>query len=272
MTTMTFHTPEHLLTQTVRIQVAGAGGTGSHFLDALASLDSTLRTLGHPGFEVSVYDPDRVSRSSVGRQRYTDADIGVPKATVLCHRLNLFYCVNYIAHARRLDPREVNADLLITCTDSALFRAAVGKRFEKTASRALWCDTGNDSHGGVVVLGHLGKLLEGDDSGLRLPNVWNLYPELASMRKADEEEPSCSVEQSITRQEWPVNRLVASMAANLLWNLFRKGKIDHQGCRVDTHTLSATPMPIDPMMWEMYGLVQPSKKKVRPASLLRKVA
>jgi len=260
-----FHTPEHLLTRLVRIQVAGAGGTGSHLIDALASLDSTLRTLGHPGFEVAIFDDDRVSRASVGRQRYTDADIGVPKAHVLVHRINCFYNVNYVAHARKLDTNSIHCDLLITATDSALFRAAVGKTFQNRESHTLWIDTGNDSAGGLCEIGHLGKLPAQDAGALRLPNIWNLYPELAKMRAADEEEASCSVEQSITRQEWPVNRMVATFAATLLWNLFRKGKLEHHGCRIDTRTLTAMPMPIDPQMWEFYGIKTVKPKATRPA-------
>jgi len=261
--THVFHVPDQLLTRRVRIQVAGAGGTGSHFIDALASLDSTLQKLGHPGFDVSVYDADRVSRASVGRQRYTQADVTQYKAHLLVHRINLFYGVNYQAHARHLlAPYDIHADLLITCTDRALFRAQVGKEYGKRETPSLWMDFGNDAACGTVVLGHLGKLPKGQSKSLRLPNIWDLYPELANMRAADEEEPSCSVEQSVTRQEWPVNRMVATMGASLLWNLFRKGQIENHGCRIDTRTLTAMPLPIDPTSWEFFGVKQETHKAV----------
>lgn len=264
-----FHTPDHLLTRPVRIQVAGVGGTGSHFLDALASLDTTLQRLRHPGFEVAVYDADRVSRASVGRQRYTDADVSVPKAHILVHRCNLFYNLNYTAHARALEPNDIRADLLVTCTDRALFRASIGKAYRNRESHTLWLDCGNNNTSGIVVLGHLGKPTESPNPQLHLPNIFAMYPEMATMRAVDEEEPSCSVAQSISRQEWPVNRLVATMAADLLWNLFRHGKIEHHGCRIDTRTLTSMPMPIDPTAWAFYGIEQRKPPRQRH---LKKVA
>ncbi|MHB8742793.1 MAG: PRTRC system ThiF family protein [Sulfuricaulis sp.] len=262
-----FPTPEHLLTRQVRIQVAGVGGTGSHFLEGLASLDNTLRKLGHPGFEVSVYDPDRVTRASVARQRFTDVDVGVTKADVLCHRINLFYNVNYQAHARALDPHEIHADLLVTCTDSALFRARVGKAFARRNTDALWLDHGNSAAEAIVVLGHLGK--PANAPPIMLPNIWNLYPELETMRAADAEEASCSVEQSIRRQQWPVNRLTAIMGLNLLWNMFRDGKLENHGCRIDTRMLTVQPMAIDPAAWAFYGVKNAHVKSARPAPVRR---
>jgi PRTRC genetic system ThiF family protein len=265
-----FYTPQTFLDRQVRIQVAGVGGTGSHFLEGLASLDNTLRKLGHPGFDVSVYDPDRVTRASVARQRFTDADVGVTKADVLCHRVNIFYSVSYAAHARALDTHDIHADLLVTCTDSALFRARVGKAFRNRQTDALWLDHGNSAAAALCVLGHLGKPI--NEKTLVLPNHWNLYPELESMHAVDAEQPSCSVEESIRRQEWPVNRLTAVMGLNLLWNLFRDGKLENHGCRIDTRTLTVRPMAIDPVAWEFYGVKTTSRKRKACAAELPRAA
>jgi PRTRC genetic system ThiF family protein len=255
-----FHIPEHLLNREVRIQIAGAGGTGSQFCEALASLEVTLRALGHPGFSVTIFDDDRVSRANVGRQRYTHCDVTVHKAHVLVHRLNLFFGLNWTAHARRLRPEEISCDVVVTATDSALFRAAVGKAFRTRQCETLWLDMGNGPATAQAILSHLGQPHRFDEKAgkhiptMRIPSVYDLYPELAHMKAADTDQPSCSVAEAITRQEWPINRLVATAGTTLLWNLFREGKLAHHGCVIDSKSLKMTPMAIDPAAWEFYGV------------------
>ena len=56
--------PQHPVT----VNLIGAGGTGSQVLTCLARLDVTLRALGHPGLSVTLYDPDIVSGTNIGRR------------------------------------------------------------------------------------------------------------------------------------------------------------------------------------------------------------
>jgi hypothetical protein len=129
-------------------------------------------------------------------------------------------------------------------------------------------DFGNGPATGQVVIGHLGKPSLAD-GGLRLPNVFDLFPELDELSATDREAPSCSVEEAITRQEWPVNRMVAALGAALLWNLIRKGEIEHHGCFIDTRTLQSRPLPVDPEGWAMFGYAPKRNKspKRKPSSL-----
>ncbi len=243
-----FPIPEDWAERVLRIDLIGAGGTGSQVADQLASMETTLRALGHPGFEVTVYDGDLVTNASVGRSRFTPADIGHPKAVLLAHRIGLFYNVGWQAvpqHHRG----STNADLVITCVDSALFRAGLGKQFCKRNCESLWLDFGNGDHQAQVILGHLGK----PTSERRLPNVFDLFPELEHMEAADREAPSCSAEEAIRRQPWPINRVVATLGMELLWTLFRNGAIQHHGYTLTLNPLVTTHMPIDPAVWEFYG-------------------
>ncbi len=64
----------------VTVNLIGAGGTGSQVLTNLARLDVTLRVLNHPGLFVTVYDPDVVTESNIGRQLFSSSDIGLNKA------------------------------------------------------------------------------------------------------------------------------------------------------------------------------------------------
>jgi len=250
----TFHAPGHLLTHRVRLSIIGTGGTGSQVADGIASMECTLRALGHPGFAVTLYDPGMVRRANVGRQRFTEADIGQSKAQLLAHRINLFFGVKWNAETKKAMPKDLDDDIILTCTDSAGFRANVGIAFKNSTDERLWLDFGNGRSRAQCVLGHLaGK----PKAALRLPNVYDLYPELAGMEAVDRDAPSCSMEEAIARQEWPVNRQVATAGVTLLWNLLRKGQLTDHGCQIDTDTLSMTALPIDPEGWAFFGYQNP---------------
>lgn len=253
--------PSDWLTKPIRITVAGAGGTGSQVLDQLASLDSLMRTLGHPGFRVRVFDPDTVSRWNLGRQRFAAPDIGLAKAVVLAHRLNMFYGVEYEAHTRKLDMSEAgHADLLITCTDSAKFRADVGGHYAKRDSDTVWLDFGNGDGTAQAILGHLGR----PKNGQRVPNVFDLFPQLATMQ-AEDEKPSCSMEEAVRKQPWPVNRIVAIAGMTMLERWLRTGTLSFHGSLLQLDPYTVTPITIDPVMWSMYGYEVKSPVRKRKA-------
>lgn len=79
--------PQHPVT----VNLIGAGGTGSQVLTCLARLDITLRGLGHPGLFVTLYDPDIVTESNIGRQLFSPSDMGLNKAQCLITRINNFF-------------------------------------------------------------------------------------------------------------------------------------------------------------------------------------
>ena len=75
----------------VSVIVIGAGGTGSQVITSLARMDRALQALGHPGLYVTVYDPDAVSESNIGRQLFSEPEIGLNKAVALVTRINRFF-------------------------------------------------------------------------------------------------------------------------------------------------------------------------------------
>ena len=89
--------PQHPVT----VNLIGAGGTGSQVLTCLARLDVTLRALGHPGLSVTLYDPDIVSGTNIGRQLFSDSDIGLNKAKCLITRVNNFFGNDWKAEHRQ---------------------------------------------------------------------------------------------------------------------------------------------------------------------------
>jgi PRTRC genetic system ThiF family protein len=247
---------ENWIDNRIRINIYGAGGTGSQVIDQLASLDACMRQLGHPGFDVTVFDPDRVSRSNIGRQRFTHEDVGQYKSLILVHRINAFYKFNwkYVAGEGVLQPGAI--DLVLTCTDLASFRAEFAAANAKSNRDTLWLDFGNGNATAQCILGHLGGAMMD-----RLPHVADLYPELAHMQRVDQEQPSCSTEEALRRQPWPINREIAMKGVGMLWTLLREGRLGYHGVQMNMDPLSLSTMPIDPVTWQFYGYAGPRKRR-----------
>lgn len=75
----------------VTVFVIGAGGTGSQVITNLARMSMALQALGHPGLHVTVFDPDTVSQSNIGRQLFSETELGLNKAVSLVTRINRFF-------------------------------------------------------------------------------------------------------------------------------------------------------------------------------------
>ena len=175
--------PEVWMQRPVRTLLIGAGGTGSHLFGALLALDHALRALEHPGgLQVTVYDPDRVTAHNIGRQAFWSQDVGQNKAETLVQRANLIMGLDWRAVPQRfpIQHAELAAyDLIVTAVDQASVRARIGRAaFSGVAagrSSILWLDTGNSATEAQVIFGHWRH----PDRAAWIPNVFQLYPELA---------------------------------------------------------------------------------------------
>ncbi len=238
-----FCTHDHWLRRCVNICLTGVGGTGSEVLTSLARIDYAIRELGHPGLHVTAWDGDVVDRPNIGRQAFYPADLGHNKAMVSIQRINYLYGRDWVAMPRMFDTDEdcngMNCDLLITCVDVAQFRADLAKCQYNRYSRSLWLDTGNGESTGQVILGRLGHA---NDNPIKLPSVFDFYPDLDGM--VDNNTPSCSMEEALANQDLPINRAIANVAMQLIWSLLRHGGLNHQGAYVDIQKGTQTPINI----------------------------
>lgn len=75
----------------VTVLVIGAGGTGSQVVTNLARMDMALQALAHPGLHVTVFDPDIITQANIGRQLFSEAELGQNKAMAIVTRANRFF-------------------------------------------------------------------------------------------------------------------------------------------------------------------------------------
>ncbi|GAA5138609.1 PRTRC system ThiF family protein [Thalassotalea piscium] len=247
---MKFTIPNDWVNRPINISLVGAGGTGSALLTDLFQMSFLLNELSQQQvyFNVTVYDDDDVSFTNVGKQSFWNNDVGLNKAETLIDRFNSYGGLNWKAINKKFDPKKFDPnkiDLLITCTDSAQFRACLGKTNQCDNHPLLWLDTGNCNHSGQVVLGYLGQSI------FTLPNVYQLYPELSKIR--DKPSDSCSHHEALSKQDWGINKKVALEASGLIWQLIRHGALERHGSFINLKDGYTTPLPIDPIHWSMLG-------------------
>jgi PRTRC genetic system ThiF family protein len=250
-----------ILAERVHVALAGAGGSGSLMLSGLARLDAAIRALGHPGLDVTVYDPDTVSEANLGRQLFARADVGQNKAAVLVTRTNAWFGTRWAAVAQRFNARaetpfDEAPEIVVSCVDSARARLEIGRGIASMGRTPYyWLDLGNRAADGQVVLGVPPASKDHETYAYRLPTVLELFPELASAEKLLDRDPgpSCSLAQALERQELFVNQAVATPALQLLWQIFRTGRTSWCAAFVNCATGRMTPLPVDPEAWKRFG-------------------
>lgn len=251
---MIHHASPALIGAVVTVHLAGCGGNGSLMLSGLARLDHAMRALGHPGMAITAWDLDAVSESNVGRQLFYPSDLGVNKAVLLVHRVNQCFGVAHDAIAAAYAPREA-PDLLITCVDSARARVDIGRAWRaKTRDHGgYWLDLGNRAADGQAVLGFARSRWNKTPASCELPNVLDLYPEIAAGTVADDDAPSCSLAEALERQQLFVNQFVVTEALEILWKLFRFGQIDYHGAFVNLNPRFMRRLEISADAWQRFG-------------------
>ena len=258
-----------LLDKRVTVHLVGVGGNGAQMAACLARLDLAMRALGHPhGLLVTAFDADRVSESNVGRQLYSASDVGRHKALVTIHRLNQFYGFDWDAeplHYETFQQRShtgKSADLLISCVDSRAARRNLHLlAFERYAGYRYWLDLGNTEATAQVVLGQpVTRRSDRLDAGARLPCVTELFPELLDETAPEDNQPSCSVRMSLASQGLFVNDVAVRFAAQLLYELFSKGRLRQHGVVVNLDSKRTGPIEVDPRTWERFGFRHPDEE------------
>ena len=243
---MMMHTLDpQLLERPIRILVVGCGGNGSAIASGIPYLHQAMVAFGHPGgLQVTLIDPDNVSETNCVRQPFCRTDIGFPKAIVLVNRTNLFWGLNWQGIQAQIQQlkKGTDVDFVIGCVDTRKARRAIDKW--TTSSRVLyWLDLGNSASSGQFVLGQP-KNPANRKKKDRLPTIAEMYPEIVSTKGKEDDQPSCSAAEALTRQEPFVNQNLAYQALAMLTQLLRHGSLSYQGGFCNLASGHVVPLPI----------------------------
>lgn len=139
--------------------------------------------------------------------------------------------------------RSADVDLVIGCVDTRKARRAMDKWVLK--SRALyWLDLGNTASSGQFILGQPKNSVNKQKGKCRLPTVTELFPEISASRAKEDDLPSCSAAEALTRQEPFINQNLAYQALGMLTQLLRHGSVSYHGGFCNLATGQVVPMPI----------------------------
>jgi len=221
--------------RTIQILLVGCGGNGAQMLMGLASLETALRAISSRSLHVTIVDDDVVSEANLGRQPFYRCDLGNSKARTLTERINLAHGLSWKAvHGRAPGAVKVaDVDILITCVDTAAARRT---------RPAYWMDLGNRAGDGQFIIGCPQR--DNRQNCRRLPTVLEYFPEIADESLPDDDSPSCSVAEALERQSLFVNRVVASHALALLFDLIGRGSIGHAGAFINLTSGQCVPIPL----------------------------
>lgn len=230
-------------TNPIRVNLIGAGGTGSQMLTALARINHALNALGHAGLAVRVFENDTVERHNLARQLFTENEIGLNKGVALINRINRFFGTDWKALPQfynRVSAKEKNASITISCVDTLSSRIEIAETLSLNDKNGLHrdaslylLDLGNSKDIGQVVLSTVGQIDQPESKNFE--TVGELLPITEEYRRMMEQEgdrdetPSCSLAEALGRQDLFINSVLANMAASLLWRILREGIIEHRG-------------------------------------------
>ncbi|MDR2270468.1 MAG: PRTRC system ThiF family protein [Sphingobacterium sp.] len=232
----------------IRINVIGAGGTGSKFMTALMEVNHSLNALGHPGLMVNLWDDDIVTEYNIGRQRFAESERGLNKSVAIVNRLNRWSGTNWKAQTKKFErdadskiPDHAGASIYVTCTDTVASRFEVStiitqlnKQYPYHRDRAkYWLDIGNTKYSGQAILSTVGAIKQPESQKFQthesLPSIIEQYGKLMTTAETEDDTPSCSMAESLQKQDLFINASLAQMGASLLWNLFLFGMTENRG-------------------------------------------
>lgn len=264
--------------QFVQMVVVGVGGTGSAVAIDLARLAYHCQENGLPVM-MQLVDGDKVEPKNVGRQQFSAFEVGENKATSMARRLNLWLGLDMTGTPRMLtkgtrlifnDGHMKPLRIIVGAVDNHKARRAIAKHAQK--SGAWWVDAGNGEFKGQVLLGNYpqGGIQVTEEMGLvnGLPSPAMQMPELLEA----EDTPVLAFEDCALRiirdeQSLNINRLMATYAAQVAYDLIIKRELDYMAIHTSFRPPSTTAVPVTRRTLERCGEVKEVPGKYDPTTV-----
>ena len=243
----------------VWLTLVGTGGTGSHLASGLAALMGELTARGIE-CALTLIDGDVVEPKNVGRQLFTQGDIGKRKSLVLANRLMQSFGRPVLHRHTPIDERDIRdtfvasdaltLNIIIGAVDNPQARLTIAQAVEHANGNLWWLDCGNERHSGQVCIGNTAsaRLMQGTAAlGMItcLPAPHLVYPDLIAVpKKKVRTGASCAELTAAGEQGLMVNRMVAAHALTMLDAFFR-GDLKYFALAFDAVWGGASPLVID---------------------------
>ena len=243
-----FMEPLHPIT----ITVVGVGGNGTQVLNDLAKIHISLIELGHPGLDVTAIDDDKVDWPNIGRQKFSQVDLGNYKASVVVTRLNRFYSLSWNFVPEKFNTEKYKgSNMIISCVDNVKTRLEINKSYNSSRSGGVdfnkkfyWLDFGNGKDYGQFVLGSvpIEQPKSNNKTVTYLETILELFPDME--KNEDISSPSCSTREALLKQDLFINSVLVSTGMNLVWDLLTKYVITHHGGYVNLANCQTKPIKL----------------------------
>lgn len=111
-----------------------------------------------------------------------------------------------------------------------------------------YIDFGNSRETGQVILSTIGKITQPVSKQYRtieaMPIVTDEFEELLNASEANDNTPSCSLAEALTKQDLFINSALANVGASLLWQLFREGMFFNRGLFLNLKDFRTQPLKV----------------------------
>lgn len=252
-------------TNPITITVIGAGGTGSKVMHGLARINVALLSMDHPGIFVKIFDQDTIQAHNIGRQNFTFSELGHNKAVSIIRKINYNFDFDWESFPENFnnktmkcsDSSKALSNIYISCVDSIASREEIYAVLKKCSELRnpeylnvpfYWMDIGNSYRTGQIYLSPL-KNMNSDGAGENTKHVgywehlFKRYGEFMD-KEQDKQTPSCSVFESLNRQDLQINSILAEYAIHLLWQMITNRVISYCGLFVNLETLQTSPIKL----------------------------
>jgi len=189
---------------------------------------------------------------NVGRQMFTEADLGKNKAATLASRFNLAMGLNIVAYPEPFDADQHASrygTLVIGCVDNHVARLELSK------VTGLWIDCGNERTSGQACIGNTSNPADvrrciKSDQYTHLPNAALLFPQLLEPETMPKPIPtpvsaaSCAYLVEMGDQALLVNDMIGIVAGEYVYKLLNRLPVFSFLTYVGTESLSMRSVPI----------------------------
>ncbi len=238
--------------QITEVVLVGLGGSGSQLARSLCRIIYDMRQRRQHTPIIRFVDFDRVEAKNVGRQMFTEADIGQYKCEVLARRFNLALGLGITWHPEPFDAERHTGrygTLLLGCVDNHL------ARLELSRVDGIWLDAGNHHASGQVSLGNTSNRANierciKNNQYTHLPNAALIFPQLLEPEPTLQPLPapipmaSCAELVESASQALLINDMIGIIASEYVYKLLNRLPVLSFLTYVDTESLSMRSVPI----------------------------